>query len=208
MPGNDPREAARVVVGELATFPHLVELPGRGPGADMIGRSAGLLVELYAQLEPSGWRFAPRPGHARRRAVAWLREDLDALEEFTQGYTGPLKLQAAGVWTLSAAVQLRNGEAALSDAGARREIAASLGEGLREHVAEVRRRVPGAQVVLQLDEPMLPAVLAGRVPTASGYRTYAAPDSVTAQELLHEVIGAAGAPVVSTFVSATSRPAL
>ena len=35
--------------------------------------------------------------------------------------------------------------------------------------------------------------LEGLLPRA---RTYAAPDSVTAQELLHEVIGAAGAPVV------------
>ena len=51
-----------------------------------------------------------------------------------------------------------------------REFAASLVEGLRVHLAEVAART-GAAVLLQLDEPSLPAVLAGRLPTASGYGT-------------------------------------
>jgi hypothetical protein len=36
-PGSSAREAAEVVVGELHTLPHLVELPARGVGADTIG---------------------------------------------------------------------------------------------------------------------------------------------------------------------------
>ena len=103
-------------------------------------------------------------------------EDLDALEEFTQGYEGPLKVQAVGPWTLAAALELRGGEAVLGDPGACRDLAGSLAEGLRAHLADVRRRVPGAEVVLQLDEPSLTAVLRGRVRTASGYRTYRAVD--------------------------------
>ncbi|HYZ67105.1 MAG TPA: methionine synthase, partial [Mycobacterium sp.] len=43
-PGSSPREAAEIVVGELRSLPHLVELPARGVGADMIGRAAALLV--------------------------------------------------------------------------------------------------------------------------------------------------------------------
>ncbi|GAA2473179.1 methionine synthase [Streptomyces thermolineatus] len=196
MPGGDARQAARTVVNELGALPFLPELPARGPGADMIGRSLGLLVDMYAHVEPSGWRFSDRPGRDSRRAASWLREDLDALEEFTQGHAGPLKVQAVGPWTLAAAVERRNGEAALSDPGACRDVAASLTEGLLGHLADVRRRVPGAEVVLQLDEPSLPAVLAGRVRTASGYRTYRAPDRSVAEAALRAVVEAVGVPVV------------
>lgn len=197
MPGGDAREAAKTVTGSLERLPHLPELPARGPGADMIGRTTGLLVELYAHVEPSGWRLSDRPGRDTRRARSWLGEDLDALEEFTQGYEGALKVQAAGPWTLAAALERRGGEAMLGDPGACRDLAASLAEGVRGHLAEVRRRVPGAAPVLQLDEPSLTAVLLGRVPTASGYRTHRAVDRAVAEGALREVIAAAdGAPVV------------
>lgn len=188
MPGTDAREAAKTVTGSLDRFPHLPELPARGPGADMIGRTAGLLTEIYAHVEPSGWRISDRPGRDTRRARSWLGEDLDALEEFTHGYAGPLKVQAAGPWTLAAGLELRNGEAALSDPGACRDITGSLAEGLRGHLAEVRRRVPGAEVVLQLDEPSLVAVLRGRIGTASGYRTHRAVDRGVAEGALREVL--------------------
>jgi methionine synthase II (cobalamin-independent) len=155
-----------------------------------------MLVELYARVEPSGWRFGDRPGRDTRRARAWLGEDLDALEEFTQGYEGALKLQAVGPWTLAAGVELRNGEAALSDTGACRDLAESLAEGLRLHVAEARRRIPGAKLVLQLDEPSLTAVLLGRVRSASGYRTLRAVDRQVVEGTLRDVIGAVGAPVI------------
>ncbi|KAB2974916.1 methionine synthase [Streptomyces sp. SS1-1] len=197
LPGGDTREAAKTATGSFDDFPFLAELPARGPGADMIGRTAGMLVELYARVEPSGWRLGDRPGRDTRRARSWLGEDLDALEEFTQGYEGPLKVQAVGPWTLAAALELRNGEAALSDPGACRDLAASLAEGLREHLAEVRRRVPGARVVLQLDEPSLIAVLRGQVRTASGYRTHRAVDRQIVESTLRDVVGVHGEdPVV------------
>lgn len=197
MPGGDAREAARAVAGSFEEFPFLAELPARGPGADMIGRTAGMLVELYARVEPSGWRLGDHPGRDTRRARSWLREDLDALEESTQGYEGQVKVQAVGPWTLAAALELRNGEAALSDPGACRDLAASLAEGLRVHLAEVRRRVPGAQVVLQLDEPSLTGVLRGHVRSASGYRTYRAVDRQVVEATLREVAGVHdGGPVV------------
>ncbi|MCW2875253.1 methionine synthase [Actinacidiphila oryziradicis] len=196
MPGEAAREAARTATGALEIMPFLPELPARGPGADMIGRTLGMLVELYARLEPSGWRFGDRPGRDTRRARAWLGEDLDTMEEFTQGFGGPLKVQAVGPWTLAAAVELRNGELALSDRGAYRDLAESLGEGLRLHVAEVRRRVPGAQVVLQLDEPSLTTVLRGEVRTASGYRTYRAVDRQVVEAGIRDIIAAADAPAI------------
>jgi hypothetical protein len=197
MPGEDAREAARTATGALEALPFLPELPARGPGADMLGRTLGMLVELYARVEPSGWRFGDRPGRDTRRARAWLGEDLDALEEFTQEYDGVLKLQAVGPWTLAAGVELKNGEAALSDAGACRDLTESLTEGLRLHVADVRRRIPGAQLVLQLDEPSLTAVLLGQIRSASGYRTYRAVDRQVVEGGLREVIGGVGAPVIA-----------
>ncbi|MEU8590027.1 methionine synthase [Streptomyces sp. NPDC048664] len=189
MPGTDAREAAKTVTGSLEDFPFLAELSARGPGADMIGRTAGMLVDLYARVEPSGWRFGDRPGRDTKRARSWLGEDLDALEEFTQGYEGPLKVQAAGPWTLAAALELRNGEASLSDPGACRDLAGSLAEGLRVHLDEVRKRVPGARIVLQLDEPSLTAVLRGQVRSASGYRTHRAVDRQVVEATLREVVG-------------------
>ncbi|MEV0221528.1 methionine synthase [Streptomyces sp. NPDC050704] len=197
MPGGDIREAARTVTGSVEGFPYLPELPARGPGADMIGRTAGMLVEVYARVEPSGWRIGDRPGRDTKRAWSWLGEDLDALEEFTQGYEGPLKVQAVGPWTLAAALELRNGEVVLSDPGARRDLAGSLAEGLRTHLDEVRRRVPGADVVLQLDEPSLVAVLRGHVRSASGYRTHGPVDRQAVEAVLRDVIGVhRGGPVV------------
>lgn len=199
MPGEDARESARTVLGALDGPPHLPylpELPARGPGADALGRAIGLLAELYAHVEPSGWRVSDRPGRDTRRARAWLREDLDALEEFTQGYAGALKVSAVGPWTLAAHLERRNGEAMLGDAGACRDLTASLAEGLRGHLAEVRRRVPGAAPVLQLDEPSLTAVLRGRVPTASGYRSHPAVDRAVVEGALRELVRAAEVPVV------------
>ncbi|ANS68148.1 hypothetical protein SLINC_5924 [Streptomyces lincolnensis] len=197
LPGGDAGEAVKTSTGSFEDFPFLPELPARGPGADMIGRTAGMLVDLYARVEPSGWRIGDRPGRDTKRARSWLGEDLDALEEYTQGYEGPLKVQAVGPWTLAAALELRNGEVALSDPGATRDLAASLAEGLRLHLEEVGRRAPGARIVLQLDEPSLIAVLRGHVKTASGYRTHRAVDRQLIEATLRDVIGVHGdGPVV------------
>lgn len=187
LPGGDAREAAKAAAGTFEDFPYLPELPARGPGADMIGRTAGLLVEVYARVEPSGWRIGDRPGRDTKRAWSWLREDLDALEEFTQGYQGPLKIQAVGPWTLAASLELRNGQSALSDPGACRDLTGSLVEGLTAHLAEVRRRIPGAVPVLQIDEPSLTDVLRGHVRTASGYRTHRAVDRQAVESALREM---------------------
>ncbi|MFI5621173.1 methionine synthase [Streptomyces sp. NPDC051567] len=196
LPGGDAREAARTVTGSFEEFPYLAELPARGPGADMIGRSLGLLVDMYAHVEPSGWRISDRPGRDSKRSRSWLGEDLDALEEFTQGYRGRLKVQAVGPWTLAGALELHGGEAVLQDAGACRDLAGSLAEGLRDHLADVRRRIPGAEIVLQFDEPSLTSVLLGRVRSASGYRTYRAVDRQVVEGTLRELFAVHDGEVV------------
>lgn len=200
MPGADPAEAMRVVVGELEGFPHLVELPGAGVGTDMIGRGAAHLVDLHTEFTVSGWRFAARPGADERRARAALARDLDVLEEFTQGFAGPLKIQCAGPWSLASSLELRYGDKALADAGAVRDIAFALAEGIAAVATDVRRRTPGAGVVVQLDEPLLPAVLAGTVPTASGFGRLPmveTPDVVERLRVVVDAIAAAGATPIA-----------
>jgi len=194
MPGTDPAEAMRIVLGELPDLPHLAELPARGPGADLTGRTAALLIDLPVETTPTGWRFAGRPGRDMSRARGLLSSDLDALEETAGGYRGPLKVQVCGPWTMAATIELaRSQEPALADPGAVADLTASLAEGIRAHVDEVRKRVPGAQVLLQLDEPSLPAVLAGSVPTASGLNRVPAPEETGAEAGLRAVADAARA---------------
>ncbi len=200
-PGDDQRyfdEALRTVLGELS-LPYLPEVPGRAPGADMIGRTLALLSGLAADLQPAGWRLGSS-GVDHRRAISQLGQDLDSLEEQTQGFSGVLKVQVAGPWTLAATVERPRGDRVLADVGLRRELAQSLAEGLTTYVASVRRRVPGASLVVQVDEPALPAVLAGSVPTASGFhrhRTVDTPLAAPALEWVLSAITAAGAsPVV------------
>jgi methionine synthase II (cobalamin-independent) len=118
------------------------------------------------------------------------------LEEVADGYSGPLKLQVTGPWTLAGTMELNRGDKVVADPGAVRDLRESLTEGLRAHVADVARRVPGARLLVQLDEPSLPAVLAGRVPTASGYGTLAAVAEPVAGAALGEVVEALPVPVV------------
>jgi hypothetical protein len=196
MPGTDPREVARIVLGELPDLPYLPELPARGGGADIIGRSAGVLPDLYVDLQPSGWRFVPRPGLDTRRAVDLLARDLDAFQEAALELApARVKVQLAGPWTLAAGIELHRGDRALADRGAVRDIAESLAEAAPAHVDDLRRRLPGTEVVLQLDEPSLPAVLLGHVPTASGYDVIAAVEEQVAMSAIRQVVDAVDGPV-------------
>ncbi len=193
MPGTDPVEAAAVVVGELPGLPHLPELPGRGLGADIVGRTAALLVDLAIESVPSAYRVAARPGIDHRRAVDHLRRDLDAFEEAADAVKPALvKVQLAGPWTLTSEIELPRGHRVMTDPGALRDFRESLAEGLTRHVAEVRKRT-GADVVVQFDEPSVPSVLAGALPTPSGLSTVPAVAEPEARETLRHLIDAAKA---------------
>lgn len=196
LPGDDLREAVRTVLGELPDLPHLPELPARGATADLTGRAVAVVAELGLDLQPAGWRLTDAPGVDQRRARSLLAQDLDVLEEESQGLTGPLKVQVAGPWTLAATVEKPRGDKVLSDHGARRDLAQALAEGVRVHLADLARRVPGAELVLQVDEPALPAVLAARVPTASGFGRHRVVTPPVASEALEWVVQAAGERLV------------
>jgi methionine synthase II (cobalamin-independent) len=191
MPGGNPLETAQAVFDELPELPFLAELPGRGPGADMIGRAAALLVDIPVEVTPGGWRIADHPGRDMRRAKSMLSSDLDAMEETLDGYQGPLKLQLAGPWTLAATIEQPHSlKVALADPGLVTDIASSLAEGARLHVAEVAKRVPGATLLVQLDEPSLPAVAHGGIPSPSGLTRVREVDEEVLRAKLREVLAA------------------
>jgi methionine synthase II (cobalamin-independent) len=196
LPGTDPAEALRLVLGELPDFAHLPELPARGPGADLLGRTAALLVDIAVDLTPAGWRLVPRSGIDQRRAREFLDRDLDALTDVADGFTGPFKVQAAGPWTLAAGLERTRGDRAVVDPGARRDLAQSLSEGLVAHVAAVAARMPGAGIVVQLDEPSVPAVLIGGLPTISGFGKLSAVEAQVVEQELAAVVAALDRPVV------------
>jgi hypothetical protein len=196
LPGTDIVEAVRLVLGELPDLPHLPELPARGPGADIIGRTAGFLVDLPVELYAGRWRVASRPGRDLRRIRDLAERDIDALTGAADGFAGPVKLQVAGVWTMTASLELPGGGPLLRDPGAVRDLTASLAEGVRAHVSTVATRLPGATVLLQLDEPSLPAVLAGHVPTESGFGALAPVPDADAAGALRSIVDSAGAPVL------------
>lgn len=198
-PGSDPRRVAGIVVGELQ-LPHLVELPGRGVGADLIGRAGALLVDIAVDTSTRGYRIAARPGAVRRRSRSLLDEDLDALEEaWEKAGSGPggrpVKVQAPGPITLAAQLELANGHRAITDPGAMRDVAASLAEGVALHRAEVARRL-STTVVVQFDEPLLPAALAGRLPGVTALSPVHPVDEPRAVDLLDECVAAAGGQVM------------
>jgi methionine synthase II (cobalamin-independent) len=113
------------------------------------------------------------------------------MEEALDGYAGALKIQLAGPWTLAATIeQPRSLKAALADPGLVADLSSSLAEGTATHVAEVAKRVPGATLIVQFDEPALPAVLHGAVPTPSGLSRVRVVDEEVARDRLREVLDA------------------
>jgi methionine synthase II (cobalamin-independent) len=199
-PGTAARQAAEVVVGELgAAMAHIVELPARGVGADIVGRAGALLIDVAIDTVPRGYRIAARPGAVTRRAVSLLDEDVDALEEAweTAGLRGngrPVKIQAPGPITLAAGLELANGHRAITDLGAVHDIAASLAEGVAAHRASVSRRLD-TPVVVQFDEPSLPAAVAGRLTGVTTLSPVAPIDETLATTMLDTCAAAAGAEV-------------
>jgi methionine synthase II (cobalamin-independent) len=199
-PGSSPREAAEIVIGELHTLPHLVELPGRGVGADMIGRAGALLVDIGIDTVPRGYRIASGRSSVVRRAASLLDEDIDALEEAWEkaglrGGARTVKVQAPGPITLAAHLELPGGHRALTDPGAVRDLAGSLAEGVAAHRAQLERRLE-TPVVVQFDEPSLPAALAGRLTGVTSLTPVHPVDEPRAIGLLDDCVGVVGGDVL------------
>jgi methionine synthase II (cobalamin-independent) len=199
-PGLSPREAAEIVIGELHTLPHLVELPARGIGADMIGRAAALLVDIGMDTVPRGYRIANGRSAVVRRATSLLDEDIDAFEEAWEkaglrGGTRTVKVQAPGPITLAAQLELPGGHRAITDPGAVRDLAGSLAEGMAAHRKQLERRLD-TTVAVQFDEPSLPAALEGRLSGVTSFTPVHPVDESVAIALLDDCVSVVGAEVV------------
>lgn len=190
LPGTDPAEAIRLVLGEQPELPYLPQLPNRGFGADMIGQACAVLVDLPVEHQPHGWTMASHPGRDLARARDHWQRDLEALTERAQGLP-LLKVQLAGPLTLAASLELPNLHKVLTDHGAFHELAESLAEGTRQLLNDLAGRLPGTALVLQLDEPAVSQVLAGQVPTPSGYGTVRSLPEPVAEAALTGVLSAA-----------------
>ena len=187
------------MVGELHRLPHLVELPARGIGADLIGRAGALLVDITIDTVPRGYRVASGRSAVTRRAASLLAEDVDALEEAWEkaglrGTQRTVKVQAPGPITLAAQLELGNGHRAITDPGAVRDLAGSLAEGVAVHRAEVARRLD-CPVVVQFDEPTLPAALLGRLTGVTGLSQVHPVDESVAAALLDDCASTVGGEV-------------
>lgn len=213
VPGTDVWEVTAIVRGELPALPLLPELPARGPGADMVGRTMSLLTAVSSEFSvittPTGWRLAGQRSAdipaVMRRANSWLSEDLDAAESSFAEYAGVYKVQVVGPWTLAACVELASGDRLLRDGGAVAELQGALIEAVAVHVAQVARRLPSAQLLVQFDEPMLDAVLAGAVSTPSGFRAYSPAPAPAAAHALTQLADSLTAVGVFTGVHTCSN---
>ena len=195
MPGTSYEDATRIVADESPELPFVPSLPARGVGADPIGVAVSMLIDLPAEVVPSGWRISRRPGIDHRRALDQRNWVTDAVESQFHG-TRWVKIQVSGPWSLAAGLELPSGHRALVDPSAVDDLTDSLAEGLREWLADLGRRLGGASPVVQFDEPLLGRVLAGTLPTASGFGTIGAREPIRVREVLGHAIEALGVPVV------------
>ncbi len=164
MPGEDFAESLRLVLGELPDLPHLPELPARGAVADMTGRTLG--GDRRSRLRPAARRLAAhrrprgRPPAGAVAAGAGPRHVRGA----DPGLRGPA--QGAAHRPVDAGRARSRSRAATRCSPTSAPVASWPRRSRREsrtHLADVRRRVPGASLLLQVDEPALPGVMAGQV---------------------------------------------
>src|SRR5699024_2065017 len=166
VPGTDIALAADIIAGETGDSRHLPQLPARGLGSDLIGRTAGLLEAVTVDRGPRGWRLTNRSQLATRAMWDRMERDLDILEELWSDGVDTLKVQVVGRWTIAASLELANGYRAITGYGALRELSSALHVGIDGHLADVKKRF-GSKIIVQLDEPLYADVLAGLRGTTS-----------------------------------------
>ena len=190
-PGEDPRHAAAASFcdaftahqGELSSgtgtpvhglcpFP-LLATPAEGGtrlAVDGIGAGIRLLEGLPVDMTSYGWRLSRGAGHDMRRENARFTRTVDALAEYGEGYTGTLLWSLPGPWALVYALSLPDGNRALTDHGAVRDVIGAYAAGLRAETERIESLV-GMRARLRFIEPHLDAILTGGVKTVSGLRT-------------------------------------
>ncbi len=174
LPGTEYAYATQFLLETAPEYPWLPELPERGWRYSMISRAVGWNAYLPAEVSRAAWRLTSHESAEQRRARSAFRTDLDDFEETAANFSGRVRVPIAGPVTLAAAVQLPNGEAAVSDLGASWEIASSWQHAITDLIAELSRRMPAIDWLVQVDEPLLAMVSAGELPTSSKFAKHPA----------------------------------
>ncbi|RNE48375.1 hypothetical protein [Corynebacterium alimapuense] len=195
LPGGSIKQAADVILSETGDLPHLPQLPTRGLGADAVGATAGLLESIALDRGPRSWIMSDRPQLLTRRAWDQMARDLDECEEAWGTSLGALKIQVTGPWTLAASVELASGHRVITDRGAVRDLSDALIEGTNAHAREVAKRF-GAEVVVQLDEPLLAEINTGNLVGASDFNPIRPVNERDLAERLEHVVSGIERPQV------------
>ena len=172
-PVDDPSRRPGSSSANCPTCHTCPNCPSAAPGADMIGRTAALLVDLPVEI--AAYRLAAhRPrGRDLRRARDFLARDLDALETQADGLRRRRsRCRWPGRGRSPPARTAVSGHRVVTDHGAVRDLAGSLAEGLRRAPGRPGPApAAGAAWSCRWTSRRCPAVLAGEVPTPSGYGT-------------------------------------
>lgn len=189
LPGTSIAEACDVIVSETGGLPHLPQLPERGLGSDPVGRTASLLEAVHVERGPRSWRMSPRPQLLTRRTADRLERDLDECQEAWDVTLPAVKIQLTGPWTLAASIELSDGHRVLTDRGALRDLTEALIAGANRHITDVSRRFGSSEILVQLDEPLLTDVVAGKLTGTSRLDEIAPVHPRDVGERLAHVIG-------------------
>ncbi|MGP6173397.1 hypothetical protein [Corynebacterium sp. A21] len=201
LPGISVAEAADMILGETGDLVHLPQLTARGLGSEGIGRTASLLEGLNVDLGPRSWIMSARPQLETRRNRDLIERDLEVCAETWNMKANIIKVQVTGPWTLAAQIELANGHKVITDRGALRDLTESLISGVRTHLGHVAHSLdllasPGALysestdplVVLQIDEPLLPKITAGKILGTTEFENIPAVAENDIAERLNQVI--------------------
>lgn len=221
VPGTSMAEAADMVLGETGDLVHLPQLPARGLGSDVVGRTAVLLAGIHVDRGPRSWIMSPRPQLLTRRSRDLGERDLEVCAEVWNRKAGLLKVQVTGPWTLAAGIELGNGHKVITDRGALRDLTDSLILGVREYLTHLAHSLdlaagPGGLyaadrplVVLQIDEPRLPEIRAGKILGTTDFENIPAVAEPDLAERLSQVIGAVrGGGVSQVMLNQTGQTPL
>ena len=165
----------------------------------MIGRAGALLVDIGIDTVPRGYRIATAaaPSCAGPPACSTrtsTRSKRHGRRPACAAGSRTVKVQAPGPITLAAQLELPGGHRAITDPGAVRDLAGSLAEGVAAHRAQLERRLD-TPVVVQFDEPSLPAALEGRLTGVTSLTPVHPVDESVAIGLLDDCVALVGAEV-------------
>lgn len=221
LPGTSVAEAADMILGETGDLVHLPQLTARGLGSDGVGGTASLLEGINVDRGPRSWIMSARPQLETRRSRDLIERDLEVCAEVWNMKASTIKVQVTGPWTLAAQIEMANGHKVITDRGAMRDLTESLISGVRAHLGRVAHSLdvlssPGALysgladpvVVLQIDEPLLPIINAGKILGTTEFENIPAVAEGDMAERLNQVIEAVrGGGVSSVLLNQTGyRP--